>query len=464
MMARLSKSHVVFALLVWLLTIVGVWGQWRLVGLAFLLAVAMAPINGFVNQVAIRRHGALVAEIGRTTLNASLTIFFCHVAGWPLPVWLWLPFMAMASDPVSRRVVVGVVFGFCAAMSVAALVDGVPFAYPMVFTALAVHCAIISRIRFSVVHQMLDVGDRQREELERALQTRKAAEERAAAMRAELIEVSRRAGMAEVASNVLHSVGNVLNSANVSSNLILEAFQSSQGARLTRLVDLLRDHADDLPRFFAEDPRARHVPEFLAQMTATLEAERIQNAHDMKDLQGYLDHVKTIVALQQSHATPVRATAELDLADLLEDALSLEQAAFENQGVTIVRDYEALPLLMVDRHRVLQILTNVISNARDAVHGAAGDRRISLHVSREADGAAAISITDTGSGIRAEDLPRLFSHGFTTKKDGHGFGLHGSACAASAMGGTLSAHSDGEGRGATITLRLPAAAMQRAAA
>ena len=59
--------------------------------------------------------------------------------------------------------------------------------------------------------------------------------------------------------------------------------------------------------------------------------------------------------------------------------------------------------------------------------------------------------------IPAASLGRIFTLGFTTRKDGHGFGLHSAALAAAEMGGSLVAESDGLGQGATFTLELPMA-------
>ena len=70
-------------------------------------------------------------------------------------------------------------------------------------------------------------------------------------------------------------------------------------------------------------------------------------------------------------------------------------------------------------------------------------------------GLAIISVADNGIGIPAENLTRIFAHGFTTRKHGHGFGLHSSALAASEMGGALRVQSDGHGCGATFTIELP---------
>jgi signal transduction histidine kinase len=70
-----------------------------------------------------------------------------------------------------------------------------------------------------------------------------------------------------------------------------------------------------------------------------------------------------------------------------------------------------------------------------------------------------IRVEDVGEGIAPENLPRLFTHGFTTRKRGHGFGLHSCALAAKEMGGTLAVFSGGSGNGATFTLDLPAKAV-----
>ena len=460
MMARLGKMHVMFALLVWALAIGAAWGQWRVMALGALMVAITIPFNVVVNAVAAARMSAFAVEIVRAAVNLPLTLVYCHAAGWALPVWLWLPFMSLSIDPVDGRIAAVVIALFCLIMDGAALMDGVSPVVPIVFTALAIHGALIARARFSVERYMLRISDEQLVDLERALEVRKTAEARAAAMRAELVAVSRQAGMAEVASNVLHNVGNVLNSANVSSDLIAEKIRTSKLGSLARVAELLREQAGDLPRFFAEDERARHLPAFLSQLSSVLERERGQIAAELAALQKNVDHVKAIVAVQQSHAHAAGITEELHLAELIDDALSFSQVQLDDDGVTIARDYEDLPRMSVDRHKVLQILIHLLSNARDALAGATGDKTITLRLRSDAGGGALLEVSDSGSGITAENLPRIFNHGFTTKKDGHGFGLHASACAAMAMGGQLLARSDGPGRGATLTLHLASNVVQ----
>jgi PAS domain S-box-containing protein len=268
----------------------------------------------------------------------------------------------------------------------------------------------------------------------------------------QLIVASRQAGMAEVATNVLHNVGNVLNSVNVAVSLVAEQIKKSKCTKLGQVAALLTAHAGDLGTFL-EGPQGRHLSSYLQELAATLVGERDAAIAEMSALSGNVEHVKEIVAMQQSYAKRGGITETLDIRKLVEDSLRMNEGAFSRHGVTILRDYDEVPPVQTDKHRVLQILVNVIRNAKYACQEAA-EKRVTVRV-RAAEGSVLISVIDTGVGIPKENLERIFSHGFTTRPDGHGFGLHSSALAAREMGGTLHAESDGPGRGATFTLALP---------
>jgi signal transduction histidine kinase len=171
-------------------------------------------------------------------------------------------------------------------------------------------------------------------------------------------------------------------------------------------------------------------------------------------LSSNVEHVKEIVAMQQSYARRGGITETLDIRMLVEDSLRLNEGAFSRHGVITIRDYEDVPPVQVDKHKVLQILVNVIRNAKHACDEAKAEKQVTIRI-RAANGSVLISVIDTGVGIPKENLERIFSHGFTTRPDGHGFGLHSSAIAAKEMGGTLYAESGGPGQGATFTLALP---------
>jgi len=130
--------------------------------------------------------------------------------------------------------------------------------------------------------------------------------------------------------------------------------------------------------------------------------------------------------------------------------------AIERHGVQLVREYSRSPAVLVEKHKVLQILVNLIRNAKYALDERGhSDKRLTLRVGVNGNDMVKILVIDNGVGIPPENLERIFAHGFTTKKHGHGFGLHSSVLAAKEMGGTLTVHSDGPGTGATFTLELP---------
>jgi len=269
-----------------------------------------------------------------------------------------------------------------------------------------------------------------------------------------LMVASRDAGMAEVATNVLHNVGNVLNSVNVSANIVSERIKKSKCAGLTRVAALLNEHVSDLAAFLT-GAQGKHMPVYLQELAADLVAERDATGAELAVLRGNVEHIKEIVAMQQSYARRGGVTEKVDIRTLVEDSLRMNEGAFSRHGVTLVRDFEEVPLITVDKHKVLQILVNVIRNAKYACDESPGtEKRVTVRV-WAAEGTMFVSVIDTGVGIPPENLERIFSHGFTTRKEGHGFGLHSCALAAQDLGGSLRGESPGPGRGATFTLTLP---------
>ncbi len=284
---------------------------------------------------------------------------------------------------------------------------------------------------------------------------RKEAEAALDSLHKELLDASRRAGMAEVATSVLHNVGNVLNSVNVSCSLVAEKIRRSRVGSVRRTAGLLEEHAGDLAAFVTHDPRGLKLPAFVRGLAERLAEEQSEVIEELKGLSRNIDHIKEIVAMQQGYARIAGVTETLEIADLVEDGLRINADTLTRHGVRVIRDYGEVPPITVEKHKALQILVNLIRNATQACHGApSADKMITLRV-RKGENCVRVHVIDNGVGIPAENLTCIFAHGFTTKTDGHGFGLHSGALAAKEMGGVLSAHSEGEGSGATFTLELP---------
>ncbi len=288
---------------------------------------------------------------------------------------------------------------------------------------------------------------------------RKLAEEEMAKMHKNLLEVSRQAGMAEVATGVLHNVGNVLNSVNVSAMLISDRLSKSRVAHLSNVSATLKANSGDLAQFLTANPKGKKLPGFIESLAERLTAEQKEVLTEVEGLAKNIAHIKEIVSMQQSYAKISGVIEPLPAADLVKDALELNSAAFERHKIEVIREFARVPQVMVDKHKVLQILINIIRNAKYAVSETSrGEKKVIVRVAAQgANGQRRVQIivADNGVGIAPENLARIFAHGFTTKRDGHGFGLHSSALAAREMGGSLVAHSDGLDKGATFTLELP---------
>jgi PAS domain S-box-containing protein len=271
----------------------------------------------------------------------------------------------------------------------------------------------------------------------------------------QLLETSRQAGMTEIATNVLHNVGNVLNSVNISASLVVDSVKKSKAASLAKVVALLREHEQDLGAFFTGDPRGKQLSTYLSQLSEQLLTDQKTTVQELDLLMKNIGHIKEIVTMQQSYARVSGIKEIINLRDLVEDSLRMNVGALTRHGVEVVREFEDVPLISIDKHKVLQVLVNLIRNAKHACQDLNhADKQMTVRIF-DGDGCIKISVRDNGIGIPPENLTRIFSHGFTTKKDGHGFGLHSGALAAKEMGGSLNVQSDGIGHGATFTLELP---------
>ena len=284
---------------------------------------------------------------------------------------------------------------------------------------------------------------------------RRLAEQELEQVHKQLLVASRQAGMAEVATNVLHNVGNVLNSVNISSGLIAETVRSSKASGLLKLGALLAE--PDFAIALAGHPKGHAVPAYVARLAGALHDEQEKMAKEAEGMQRSINHIKAIVGMQQAKAKGGSEMLELlSLRAVAEDVVRMAGVSSESSSIKVVYDFEDVALTLIDRHKVYQILLNLVNNARHAVQdGRPGEGRITLRLRQETGGALKLEVQDTGCGIRSEDMKKIFNYGFTTRREGHGFGLHGSACAALEMGGSLTCHSDGPGLGAVFSLTLP---------
>ena len=224
---------------------------------------------------------------------------------------------------------------------------------------------------------------------------------------------------------------------------------------LRKIADMLEAHADD-PKFLTENEKGKQIPGYLSMLAEELSTDRGDIEAELESTRCHLQHVKIIVSMQQEYATANRVLEQVDLAEVLDDAIKMSSGSLERHRISLVREFESGIQMMLDKHRVMQILVNLIRNAKHAVQELELEERVlRVAVFQPDEQTVTIEINDNGVGISAENMLNLFNHGFSTKSNGHGFGLHSGANSAKELGGSLTAHSDGPGKGATFTLTLP---------
>ncbi|MFY0577319.1 sensor histidine kinase [Cystobacter fuscus] len=273
----------------------------------------------------------------------------------------------------------------------------------------------------------------------------------------QLMRTARQAGMAEIATNVLHNVGNVLNSVYTAAQLARERMNGMKLEQVGRVAHLLQEHQGELTTFVAQDSRGRHLLPFLDKLGQNLLDERGHMLELLGDIGRYTEHIGDIVKVQQNHARMPRLQEPVILPELVEDALRINAAGLSRHQVKVERQWASLPSVLTDKHKVLMILVNLFSNAKYAMDGVPPEERL-LAVKLELAAAAdriRIEVRDTGMGIAPEQLTRIFQYGFTTRQEGHGFGLHSSALAAQEMGGSLTVRSEERGTGPPSSWSCP---------
>ena len=277
-------------------------------------------------------------------------------------------------------------------------------------------------------------------------------------LRSQLGEAAYKIEMADVASTVLHNVGNVLTSVTVAANMVESVVDQSSVILVNRMAELIKAHDQDLGTYLTEDPKGKRIPPSLEKLGTHLIEEQRAVLKEMKGLVRNIRHMKQIIASHQTMAKSAGQAEQISLADVLSHAMGLSFQPGDEKWITIRPDYQQVPTVLVDQHQLLQILVNLLRNAKQAMRQQVQDsHELNLSVKYQDDDEASVVMTiqDSGIGIAPEHLSKMFTRGFTTKTDGNGIGLHSSILAIQNMGGSMQVQSEGVGRGATFTLTFP---------
>lgn len=272
----------------------------------------------------------------------------------------------------------------------------------------------------------------------------------------QLAHSARASGMAEVATNVLHNIGNILNSVNTSCSILKEKIHNSKLKNLAQIKALFQEHQSDLASYLSQDPKGKILPEYIQKLADFWEEEQKKLIQEADLLYKNIEHIKECVNMQQSLAGSSNMFEPASLTETMDAVLMMQASGIEAAKVHVHKDYAFQDIMMLDRVKLYQVLINLVQNAKHATMPMdQPSRDIWLSIRKDAPDTITVEVKDNGIGILSEHMAKLFTHGFTTRKDGHGFGLHYCSLAAKEMGGTLVAQSEGLHKGATFTLTLP---------
>ena len=299
------------------------------------------------------------------------------------------------------------------------------------------------RMRSSIRQTILTIEEQNRVLDERVQERSRRLEQ----VQQELLEAANAAGKAEIATGALHNIGNVLTGVAIGLDALRRGPDPYVAESARRLVVRLQG---GLPGEGGDD-LARLVVLVLENLAAQDDSRRV----GLADLERRLGLIRDVLAIQQAHAAAKPFLQVVDLHQETDDMLLLHEAALRRRGIRVVREYQASAPVLADRSRLGHVIANLIKNAKEAMDAVPEESRVLTVRIAPAPGQTVLQLTDTGAGVAAADQDRLFTHGFTTKTDGHGFGLHYCVTTVAEMHGTLELTSPGLGQGATAILALP---------
>lgn len=273
----------------------------------------------------------------------------------------------------------------------------------------------------------------------------------------ELVEKAHKAGMADIATGTLHNVGNILNSVMTSVHLLGNILDKQSIDGLSKANVLLKANMDDLETFMCRDTKGPKLMQYYIRLEDVFNEEREQIRAQLERLSDKVNTITDVISAQQNYAGSGALTEDMSLEAIIDDALTMQSGSIEKYSISVVKKFENVPRVKAQKTKLIHILINLIKNAKEAMTDVDPTGRIlTIETLVEGDSVQA-RVSDSGSGIPEENLNKIFSHGFSTKEGGHGFGLHSCANYMTEMSGEIRAESGRGQAGTTFILSFPRA-------
>jgi len=275
-------------------------------------------------------------------------------------------------------------------------------------------------------------------------------------MHKKLIDAARLAGRAEIANEVLHNAGNILNSIKVNLAILEKMLKQSKGPSLKQIAQLLDQPKEKLSKLLSNKKKGAKIPTLLKQLGKKINKHHSKIEQYVQDLKQHIDHITQIIKTPSQHTQISAYTEKITIDELINDVVKISENELIKHNITISILRSSIQASLLDRHKIMQILINLIQNAKDSlIETNIPHKYITIKTYLRDKKTINIEVIDNGLGIDSEKLNSIFNIGYTNKTDGHGFGLHSAANAASEMNGSLEVKSAGKQKGATFILQLP---------
>ncbi len=260
-------------------------------------------------------------------------------------------------------------------------------------------------------------------------------------------------GMTEVATGIIHNIGNLINGVNIGLETLKQCLRLSKLSGLQKATDMLRANQNRMSEFLATDPKGKALIEYIIQITGTLKSESVTAEQEVGSMLTKLNVIKEVIHGQQDYAHGKGLVEKVDVRKVVEESIQIQMASLQRHEIEIKTNFTDIDPVSLQRNKLVHILINLLTNAKDALKSPQQKEKIVMvTIGKTKDNFPFVKITDNGPGIPTENLDKIFAHGFTTKPDGHGFGLHFCANAMTEMGGQLIVENQSDSSGATFTL------------
>ncbi len=270
------------------------------------------------------------------------------------------------------------------------------------------------------------------------------------------VQLANESGKAEVVADILHNVGNVLNSINVSVLEIHKSLDESKLPSLQKAVNLFDEHAHDLGSYLQNDEKGKLIPGFIQKVSSKLVEEQSAIFNEIAQLEKRLEVINHILELQQNVNRPSLYVKLESLNEMLDTASEILMQKLINRNIKLIKHVDESIKIKCIRSKIIHVFVNLIKNSIEAFDNRESKEPLVIDVSCvDSPEYYVFTIKDNGAGIDEEHLNHIFNHGFTTKSKGFGFGLHSCATTIQEIRGKILAESAGKGMGSSIIIHFP---------